>query len=42
MNWFESIKKWYDSGYWTEEMVENAYLKDKISLLEKNNILGEK
>lgn len=39
MNWFENIKKWYEQGYWTREMVTDAYLKNKISATEKDEIL---
>lgn len=39
MNWFGNIKKWYTAGYWTKEMVTDAYLKNKITLEEKDKIL---
>lgn len=28
---YEKIKRWYEEGYWTYEMVENAYKKGKIT-----------
>lgn len=40
MNWFENIKKWYDAGYWTPAMVQNAVTKGKISREEAAMITG--
>ena len=31
MNWFENIKRWYEAGLWTEQMVRNAVTKGKLS-----------
>lgn len=41
MNWYEKVNDWYAAGYWTKEMVENAYIKNKITAEEKNKILKE-
>ena len=40
MNWFENIKKWYDAGYWTLAMVQDAVDKGKISREEAAEITG--
>lgn len=40
MNWFEKIKKWYDAGYWTQAMVQNAVAKGKISREQAAEITG--
>lgn len=40
MNWFEKIKKWYEQGYWTQAMVQDAVAKDKISREEASEITG--
>lgn len=39
---YDKIKKWYDDGMWTKEMVYNAYLKGKITEAEYKKIVGEK
>lgn len=31
MNWFENIKRWYEAGLWTEQMVRNAVEKGKLT-----------
>lgn len=28
---YEKIKRWYNQGLWTEEMVKNAVLKGKLT-----------
>ena len=38
---FEKIKKWYDSGMWTKNMVRNAVVKGKITEEEYTEITGE-
>ena len=38
---FEKIKKYYEYGFWTEEMVLNAYKKGVITLEECNIILNK-
>lgn len=40
MNWFENIKEWYDAGYWTQAMVQEAVDKGKISREEASEITG--
>lgn len=42
MSWFEKIKKYYDDGLWTKEMVRNAVIKGKITAEEYELITGEK
>ena len=37
---FERIKKWYNLGLWTEEMVQDAVEKGVITEEECNEILG--
>lgn len=38
---YEKIKRYYDEGIWTKEMVYNAYMKGKITLEEYKEIVGE-
>ena len=38
---FEKIKKWYESGMWTKNMVHNAVVKGKITEEEYTEITGE-
>ena len=35
----EKIKKWYNQGLWTEEMVQNAVLKNILTQTEADEIL---
>ncbi len=37
----QKVKKWYDAGIWTEQMVRNAYEKGRITTEELAVILGE-
>lgn len=37
----EKIKKWYEQGLWTEEMVRNAVIKGKLTEDEYREIVGE-
>lgn len=37
---FEKIKKWYQQGLWTEEMVRQAVGKGVITQIECDEILG--
>ena len=37
---YNKIKKWYEMGLWTEEMVLQAVEKGKITQEEANEILG--
>ena len=37
----EKIKKWYEQGLWTAEMVRNAVIKDKLTEEEYREIVGE-
>ena len=41
MNWYSMIKRFYDGGYWTEDMITNAVEKDKITEAEYKEITGE-
>lgn len=38
---YDNIKKWYDAGVWTAEMVRQAWLKGKITEEEYHEIIGE-
>lgn len=38
---FEIIKDWYNKGFWTKEMVENAVVKKWITEAEYKEIVGE-
>lgn len=35
------VKRWYEGGIWTEEMVMNVYAKGKLTDEELQWILGE-
>ena len=37
----EKIKKWYEQGLWTAEMVRNAVIKGKLTEEECREIVGE-
>ena len=37
----EKIKRWYEQGLWTAEMVRNAVVKGKITADEYAEITGE-
>lgn len=37
----EKIKKWYEQGLWTAEMVRNALVKGKLTEDEYREIVGE-
>ena len=37
----EKIKKWYEQGLWTTEMVRNAVIKGKLTEDEYREIVGE-
>lgn len=37
----EKIKKWYEQGLWTAEMVRNAVVKGKLTEGEYREIVGE-
>lgn len=39
--WFQKIKKYYESGFWTKAMVRNAVIKGKITPEEYEEITGE-
>lgn len=41
MTWFEKIKKFYDEGVWTVNMVRNAVNKGKITKSEFKEITGQ-
>ena len=36
-----AIKKWYEKGYWTKEMVQNAVMMNKITEEEYELIVKE-
>ena len=36
---FDKIKKWYEQGLWTEQMVMNAFLKGVLTEEQMNEIL---
>jgi len=38
---FETIKKYYDLRFWTEEKVKNAVIKGKITAKEFKDIVGK-
>ena len=38
---YEIIKDWYNKGFWTKEMVENAVAKKWITEAEYKEIVGE-
>lgn len=38
---FEKIKRYYNEGLWTKEMVRNAVKKNKITPKEYEKITGE-
>ncbi len=40
MNWYEKIEKWYDAGYWTQAMVQDAVAKGKINREQAAEITG--
>lgn len=40
-NRYSSIKKYYDSGFWDEQMVRNAVKKEKITEVEFEKITGK-
>lgn len=37
----EKIKKWYEQGLWTTEMVRNAVVKTVLTAAEYQEITGE-
>lgn len=37
----EKIKKWYEQGLWTAEMVRNAVIKGNLTEEEYREIVGE-
>ena len=39
---FEKIKKWYNQGLWSAEMVRNAVVKGVITEKQYKDIVGEK
>ncbi len=41
MNSYEKIKRYYELGFWNEEMVRNAVTKGKITEKEYKEIIGE-
>lgn len=38
---FKLVKKYYDDGFWTKEMVRNAVVKNWITEEEYSEIVGE-
>lgn len=41
MTWADRIKKYYNSGLWSEKMVSDAVLKQKITEDDYNEITGD-
>lgn len=41
MSKFEKVKKYYESGFWTKEMVKNAVVKKWITEEEYKEIVGD-
>lgn len=39
--WFHRIKRFYESGLWTKEQVQDAVNANKITSIEYENIVGE-
>lgn len=37
----KKVQKWYQRGFWTEDMVRDAYDKGRITAEELAEILGE-
>lgn len=37
----KKIRKWYEQGLWTAEMVRNAVIKGKLTEEEHREIVGE-
>lgn len=42
MNWYAMIKRYYDRGFWTKEMVGDGVKAGKITAAEYKTITGEK
>ena len=40
MNSYEKIKRYYELGFWNEEMVQNAVIKGKITQEEYESIVN--
>lgn len=40
INWYHDIFNWYQSAFWSEEMVANAVFKGKITKEEQAKILA--
>ena len=38
---FDSIKEWYEAGFWKKKMVANAVKKGRITAAEYEEITGE-
>ncbi|MED3230297.1 XkdX family protein [Bacillus velezensis] len=41
MDWYNSIKGWYERGFWTKEMVAGAVRYGKITSEQYKEITGE-
>lgn len=39
--WFNRIKRFYDGGYWTKEMVADAVVAGKIAAGQYEDITGD-
>ncbi len=39
--WYDKIKRWYDGGAWTKDMVHQAYEKGLLTAEEYEDITGE-
>lgn len=41
MEWYPKIKRFFDGGYWTKEMVADAVVNEKITEIEYKEITGQ-
>lgn len=41
MNWYATIKRYYDRGYWTKEMVGDGVKAEKITEEQYKEITGD-
>lgn len=39
--WFDRVKRFYNAGLWTKEMVEDAVVYEKITVDQYEQITGE-
>lgn len=41
MTWFERIKRFYDAGLWTKQMVADGVVYNKINAVQYKEITGQ-